>query len=185
MKITIDGQTYDVEVRGGEVVVDGKSFPVWSERVGNAVTVEINGKTRNVELQGETVVLDGKAYKVALERPAAPQPAPPPPRPAPAPQAPPPATAKPTPPPAPAAAAPKPAATAVGGTVMTAPMPGKILRVLVKEGDRVPYGGVLMVLEAMKMENEIRATVGGVVKSLPVSAGATVSAGETLAVIEG
>jgi biotin carboxyl carrier protein len=62
-------------------------------------------------------------------------------------------------------------------------MPGKILRVATSVGAAVGVGDVLVVLEAMKMENEIRASQAGTVKSLPVVAGATVNAGEVLAVI--
>ena len=178
MKINIDGQVYDVDLKGGEIVVNGKSFAVRSERTGNEATVQIGGKTRVVELKGDTVVLDGKSYKAAIEgRPAAPPPAPRPSAPA---AAAPPAPAAPTAPSRPEAAAPT-----VAGTVIRAPMPGKILRVGVKEGDKVAYGTVLMVLEAMKMENEIRSTVAGIIRSLPVAAGSTVNANEPLAVIEG
>jgi biotin carboxyl carrier protein len=190
MKVTIDGQAYEVDVKPGEIVVDGKAFPVRAERWGGEVTIELGGKTLKAQLQGDTVALDGKTYTVALERPAAPQAAAPAPRPAPvyrpapAPRAAPPPAA-PRPSAAPAPAAPKPAAAPAGGGVaMKAPMPGKILRVLVKEGDKVAFGGVLMVLEAMKMENEIRATVGGTVRSVTVTAGSTVNAGETLALVE-
>lgn len=193
MKVTIDGQAYEVDVRGGEIVVDGKAFPVRAERYGSEVTIELAGKTLSAQLQGDSVTLDGKTYNVTVEQPARQQPAAVAPRPAPAPR--PAATYAPprpaAPPPSrqaapPASTAPRPAATASSnGTPMKAPMPGKILRVLVKEGDAVPFGGVLMVLEAMKMENEIKATVAGTVSSLPVSAGSTVNAGETLAVIAG
>lgn len=73
--------------------------------------------------------------------------------------------------------------SAVGGTVVSAPMPGKILRVVVKEGDSVSRGDLLLVLEAMKMENEIFAPAGGVVKKVAVSAGDSVNTGDTLVVI--
>ncbi len=70
-----------------------------------------------------------------------------------------------------------------GGVVVSAPMPGKILRVLVKEGDSVSKGDLLLVLEAMKMENEIFAPVSGVVRKVAVSGGDSVNTGDTLVVI--
>ncbi|GDY29689.1 acetyl-CoA carboxylase family protein [Gandjariella thermophila] len=71
------------------------------------------------------------------------------------------------------------------GTVpATAPMPGTVLRVDVAEGDRVRAGGTLAVLEAMKMEHEIRAGTAGVVRGIGVAAGDTVLAGEPLAFLE-
>jgi biotin carboxyl carrier protein len=59
-------------------------------------------------------------------------------------------------------------------------MPGTVLDVKVKEGDSVKYGDVLVILEAMKMENEIFAPADGVVASVNVSAGAAVNAGDVL-----
>ena len=79
------------------------------------------------------------------------------------------------------AAAPAPAApAAAGATTITAPMPGTILKVNVANGQAVKKGDVLMVLEAMKMENEIMAPADGTVSSVNVNAGASVEAGTTL-----
>ena len=71
-----------------------------------------------------------------------------------------------------------------GQQVLSAPMPGKIVKRLVKEGDHVEAGQGIIVVEAMKMQNEMRAVHAGRVVSLPVSEGATVTAGDTLAIIE-
>jgi biotin carboxyl carrier protein len=65
-----------------------------------------------------------------------------------------------------------------------APMPGKVIRVLVAEGDSVDAGSGLVVVEAMKMQNEIKAPKAGRVVQLPARAGETVGTGEILAVIE-
>ena len=70
-----------------------------------------------------------------------------------------------------------------GGTVVSAPMPGKILKVAVKEGESVSKGDLLVVLEAMKMENEIFSPADGVVKQVAVSAGDSVNTGDLLVVI--
>ena len=82
------------------------------------------------------------------------------------------------------AAAPAPAApaapAAAGATTISAPMPGTILKVNVQNGASVKKGDVLMVLEAMKMENEIMAPADGVVASVNVQSGASVEAGTVL-----
>ena len=82
------------------------------------------------------------------------------------------------------AAAPKAAAPAsAGGTKVTSPLPGVILDVAVKEGDAVKKGDKVIVLEAMKMENEIEATADGVVKEIKVKKSDSVLEGDVLFVI--
>ena len=87
--------------------------------------------------------------------------------------------------PAPAAPAPAPAAKSAGaGSIKVAsPMPGKILDVKANVGDAVKKGQVILILEAMKMENEVVAPEDGTVASIDVAAGATVEAGDTLATL--
>ena len=80
-------------------------------------------------------------------------------------------------------AAPAPAAAPAGGESVTSPMPGNILSVNVNVGDTVAEGQVLMILEAMKMENEIMAPKAGTVTSVAVQKGATVESGTLLCVI--
>ncbi|MEM2028827.1 MAG: biotin/lipoyl-containing protein [Candidatus Bathyarchaeia archaeon] len=72
---------------------------------------------------------------------------------------------------------------ATGGLAVSAPMPGKILRVNVKEGDSVSKGDLLLILEAMKMENEIFAPSSGVVKRIAVSPGDSVNTGDLLVLL--
>lgn len=99
-----------------------------------------------------------------------------------APVAPPVAPAPPTPSdPAPVQAAP--ALASVQGTKILAPMPGIVLRYLVKEGDTVSIGDPVLVLEAMKMENTLPAPAAGIVSSLPLDNGASVARDDVLAVI--
>jgi biotin carboxyl carrier protein len=87
----------------------------------------------------------------------------------------------PAPAPAPKAAAPKKSAGGSAGSVkVDAPMPGTILAVNVKPGDSVKKGQVLVILEAMKMENEILAPQDGTVSSVDVSGGASVDSGDIL-----
>ncbi len=85
-----------------------------------------------------------------------------------------------------AAAAPaaKPAATGTAGSVkINAPMPGKIVDVKVKVGDAVKKGQTVLVLEAMKMENDIVAPEDGTVASINAAVGSAVEAGETIATL--
>ena len=75
-------------------------------------------------------------------------------------------------------AASKPVAASSGAVI--APMPGTILKVLKAEGDSVKAGDVVLVLEAMKMENEITAPADGTIASLSLAAGNTVAGGDLL-----
>ena len=69
------------------------------------------------------------------------------------------------------------------GESITAPMPGTITNILVKEGDNVKKGQVLAILEAMKMENEITSPVDGLVSKIYTSKSATVNAGDPMLTI--
>ena len=71
-----------------------------------------------------------------------------------------------------------------GAQKVTAPMPGRVVRVLVGPGDEIAVRQPVVVVEAMKMENELRSPKAGRVKEVPVSAGMSVEAGRTLVVIE-
>lgn len=136
------------------------------------------------------VKVDGKVFEVEVEKvgggyasltpgslTAAPAPAPV----APAPQAAAPAPA----PAAPAAPAPAPAAAPAAGGAgdVVAPMPGTVLKVNVNNGDTVASGDVILILEAMKMENEIVAPCAGTV-TLNVKAGETVDTDAVLASVQ-
>ena len=71
-----------------------------------------------------------------------------------------------------------------GPQKLTAPMPGKIVRVLAAAGDAVEAGQGIIVIEAMKMQNELKSPKKGTVSQILAKEGATVSAGEVLAVVE-
>lgn len=125
--------------------------------------VTLNGKTYEVEVEkGEAILVD----EYAAYAPAAPAPAA-------APVA-----------AAPAAATAAPAAAPVaGGETVNSPMPGNILRIDVKAGDTVKAGQILVILEAMKMENEIVAPHDATVAQVVTTKGAVVDTGAPLIVL--
>ena len=127
--------------------------------------VTLNGRTYEVEVEAGKAMLLAEYEAVAPSAPAAHAPA------APA------AAAAPVPPTAPA-----PAELATG-TSVNAPMPGNILKVNVSVGQAVKEGEILVILEAMKMENEIMAPKAGTVKQVLVSKGSSVSTDAPLVVI--
>src|SRR5271169_1548496 len=71
-----------------------------------------------------------------------------------------------------------------GPRKLAAPMPGKVVRLLVREGDEVEPGAGVAVVEAMKMQNEIKSPKKGKIQKILVSEGATVNAGDVLAIVE-
>lgn len=83
-----------------------------------------------------------------------------------------------------AASAPSPTRAAAGASTVDAPLPGLVLDVKVSAGDVVTEGQILVILEAMKMENEIVASQDGVVESVNVAKGDNVSSGDVLVVIK-
>ena len=78
---------------------------------------------------------------------------------------------------------PKVSAPVSGGEKVTAPMPGKVLRLIKSEGDTVKANDVVLILEAMKMENEITAPQDGTITQISVNEGATVNPGDALFVV--
>jgi biotin carboxyl carrier protein len=71
-----------------------------------------------------------------------------------------------------------------GPVKITAPMPGKVVRIVAPEGTEVEAGAGVVVIEAMKMQNELKSPKAGKVQKIAVAEGATVNPGDTLAVIE-
>ena len=130
--------------------------------------IKVNGKMYEVE--AEEITGNAPAASVQTAQPAAAPVA------QPVPQAAPAAPAAPAAEPVSAA----PAASAQGGTKIEAPMPGTINDIKVSVGETVKKGAILVILEAMKMENEILAPCDGVVASVNVTKGASVNTGDLL-----
>lgn len=124
--------------------------------------VTVNGTTYEVEVE-EVKAEGGAAPKAVPVQKATPAPAP-------------------APKPATPAAAPKVAAGA-GEHSIDAPMPGKVIKLVANEGAAVKAGEVLLILEAMKMQNEITADADGTVKKFNVAAGQSVKAHESLVIL--
>ena len=163
MKIKIGDQEFDAQPADDTVTVNGDSFPVRIVRREKTLTVYVNEKPFAVQLPDPLpedgaieLLVDAKTYVVEASGSA---------------------TARPRP-----KAARKSSAATTGAVVSQ--MTGRIVRIDVKTGDTVSEGDVLLVVEAMKMENEIKAPLGGTVKEIAVNTGARVSEGDTLLVIE-
>ncbi len=168
MKLIINEKAYEVEETGDDIIVEGTPFKVTVDGQGPFYNVNVGGRLHKVHLvQGAdapyTIYVGAKVYTVSVER----------------------GLAAPSRPSSHPAAGPEAKGVAVlGPGAVTAPLPGKVLLVKVKEGDQVEAGTVLLVLEAMKMENEIRSPKAGVVKEIMATTGANVSGGDCLVVVE-
>ncbi|MBO4935601.1 MAG: biotin/lipoyl-binding protein [Alistipes sp.] len=146
--------------------INGNSYEVKIDDINEASTlahVTVNGTKYNVEIEGGKATAVKKPQVVAVPQVA---------------------TDISVTPKTPIATKPAAAPVAAGGLKVACPLPGTVLSINVKEGDTVAAGQTLLVLEAMKMENNIDAERGGVVKQVLVQAGATVMEGDVLLVIE-
>lgn len=145
--------------------INGNPYEVKIEDINESSTmarVTVNGTKYDVEIEGGKAAVVKKPAVVAAPE----------------------ATGLSVTPKTPIATKPAAAPAAAAGLKVTCPLPGTIISLNVKEGDTVAAGQTLLVLEAMKMENNIDAERGGVVKQVLVSAGATVMEGDVLLVIE-
>lgn len=132
-------------------------------------SITVNGIPYTVDVQEEAVGSSAPQYAPAPRAmPAFPQQ---------------PAPAEATPAAAPAAPQTLAAEVAAGDTVVKAPMPGTVTKLVAKVGQTVQKGDVIVMLEAMKMQNEIGSPAAGVLKSLNVAQGDSVKPGQILAVI--
>ena len=159
MKLIVDGKPYTVSSKQGQIVVENTPFGITIRQHEPQLIVEINGRAHTVERKGLEVVVDGVAHKVEKEGTSEAR------------------SSK--------AKSPQASTTAIlEKGAIKAMMPGRVIAVKVREGNEVTADTVLLVIEAMKMENEIRAPRAGKVKKLVVTEGATVNNGDTLVVLE-
>lgn len=143
--------------------INGAQYDVTIDSIaGNIAKVEVNGIPFEVEMQGSSLVEEALPTQ-AVDADAAPAPA---------------AAA-----PAAAAPAPAPAAGPGAGAPVKAPLPGVVTKVIVSAGQAVKKGDTVLVLEAMKMENNITAETDGTVTGICVAAGDSVMEGTTLLTI--
>ena len=162
---TLAGKTYALEIQeiGSNlyrVLIDGKEIIVDGQKTGASnYSLLINHRSFEVEVDGKaeefSVLVDGRTYHINLVDEKERR----------------------------LGGAQK-GIVAKGRQAIVASMPGKIVEVLVSEGDRVESGEEILIVEAMKMENEIRSPVDGVVKEIRVRAGQSVESGELLLVVE-
>ena len=163
-KAKVNGVRLKSEMKKEEEAKKAAAAPK-KEGGNGSYTVSVNGRTYGVQLQNGTATVNGVAYPYTIAdgiaAPAAQQAAPA------------------------QAAAPVQQTVVTGSEEVKAPMPGLVLRVNVKVGDTVKKDQVVMVMEAMKMENEIYAPCDGVVSSIPVSQGQQLQSGDLLMTLGG
>lgn len=165
----LPGTVTKINVAGGQHVKRGEVLLVIEAmKMANDIVSEVDGTVQRVAVtQGQSVnqgdlLVEMVADFVAAKAEVTPKPAPAAPAPV-------------------AAPAPAPAAAPAGGAkTVTAPLPGTVTKVTVKVGDKVNAGDTVLLMEAMKMENNITAEFGGTVKAILVEAGAQVQSGQAL-----
>ena len=153
-KLVLEGVPYEIERKGELILVNGIEFP-WMLKDD---TVTVAGNAHTVEVRGNTATVDGIAFPIEAQGLQEPEHG--------------------------RARRSATAAAADTADAVTAIMPGLIIKINKKVGDRVEAGEVLFVLEAMKMQNELHTKRGGVVKQINVKPGESVEMRQVLAVIE-
>ena len=173
VKSPLPGSIVKVMVQAGQDIKKGDTLlTMESMKMENVIASEVTGKVKSVLVQpGQNVMQDDKLVEIEVAAAAAP--AAETPKASPAPAAP---KAEPAPAPAPKAAP-------AGGTKITSPLPGSVIKVLVSEGQAVKKGDTLLTLESMKMENAIMAECDGTVSRIAVTAGQNVMQDDLLVVL--
>ena len=158
-RVVVDGESHEIETlrgsKGYVVRVDGAEYRARANSRGSGADVRIGPHTYRVRFRGHELFLDGEAHDVAI--PAIEE---------------------------------ERVATSVEDEddvsirEIRPPMPGRVVRLLVRPGERVARGQVLLVLEAMKMQNEIVAPRAGIVREVGISEGDLITADRVVAVLE-
>ncbi len=162
---TSRGKTYRVEVWKGpgglRLRLDDRECPVDVLPVGpHHYSLLLDGRSYEIDVlqldEGTVVLVNGQPFRVEVRGDQLPE-----------------------------AQAPQKSPAAPGGErAVTAPMPGKVMKLLVKPGESVKAGAGVLVIEAMKMENELKAPVTGIIAEIRTAEGKTVNGGEVLVVIQ-
>ena len=175
VKSPLPGSIVKVMVQAGQEIKKGDTLlTMESMKMENVIASEVTGKVKSVLVQpGQNVMQDDKLVEIEVAAAAAPAPASEAPKAAPA-------EPKTAPAPAPKAA---PATAPAGGTKVTSPLPGSVIKVLVSEGQAVKKGDTLLTLESMKMENAIMAECDGTVSKIAVTAGQNVMQDDLLVIL--
>ncbi|MBO0911797.1 MAG: hypothetical protein J2P13_08395 [Acidobacteria bacterium] len=172
-EVTVGSRSYRLELervdeaRGREparesdwnVRLEGRRIPVKSVRInGHTLSLILDGRSLQVRVghtrSGGQIFLGGRAYDCTVSDPRS------------------------------RAGKARPSTTESGEQKITSSMPGRVVRVLAQPGAAIRIGQGILVIEAMKMQNEVRSPKDGALKKLLVAEGANVNAGEVLAVIE-
>lgn len=168
--LLIDGSSYEVELGIGKVVtvkLDGEMFRAEAERIGDHLNVLLNGERSQIRMVGSRISIDGRLYEVEVRnlrrgRPSWCH------------------TGE---------------TVEDGGTMRSAknislsegmvypPMPGRVISINVNEGDTVKVGSPILVLEAMKMQNELVSRWNGTVREIKVSVGDLVESADLMMII--
>ena len=156
--ITLDGVEYPVVAEKDKIIVNGRAFKVSIEEDGSVL---VDGIAHNVTLEGDTATVDEETYPVDVSGLSTGGPAP-----------------------VEDQDVLSVAEKDVGAGAVVAIMPGKITQVMVEEGDEVEDGEAVCILEAMKMENELRVEAGGVVTGVHVQPGDDVEKNQVLVEVE-
>jgi glutaconyl-CoA decarboxylase len=164
--VSINGKQHEADVNGDKVLIDGQEFKVNLQKRGDEYLASVDEMQFGVRVEDGRALVDGVPIELVIgtgsgssnnARPAAAQA---------------PATGQ----------AKKQSGEMVAGAV-TAPMPGKIISIMAKLGDSVIQGDPLLLLEAMKMQNEVSSPFAGRVKEIRVREGESVDAHDVLIVI--
>ena len=168
--LIIDGKIYNVELSIGKLItieIDGKTFQAETKKTGTGITVQVDKKKFLVHFEGAYISIDGKKHTVEIQNLRRGRPSwynaieetedikvg-------------------------------KPVHKMHGGEgIIHPPMPGRVISIKVKEGDSVKIGSPILVLEAMKMQNEVISNTDGIVREIRVSEGDLVESEDVLVVI--
>ncbi len=159
-RLDVDGERRDIEVeatgRGVVIRIEGATYRAWARPGAEVIDVRIGGKRYRLRIQGNQVILDDEVHRLRIADISEDK-----------------------------GVAVEGRAVGEGAVVdVRSSMPGRVVRVAVAAGTRVHRGQTLVILEAMKMQNEIPAPGDGVVRQVAVAEGETITADRVVASIE-